>query len=172
MKLWPGWLVVLAGACGGSSRDVSGTTTPNLNPALGAPNATVIRVVDGDTFDADFDGTEERIRMIGIDTPETKKPDAPVECFGPEATSHAETLLPAGTPIRVVRDVEARDDYGRLLAYVYRGSDGEFVNLALVANGFARPLTIPPNVAFAPEFVEAARAAEATGNGLWGACTG
>lgn len=172
MKLWPGWLVVLAAASGCSSPAAPGTTTSNPNPPALEANGTVERVVDGDTVDIDFDGDSERVRLIGIDTPETKKPNAPIECFGPEASDHTVALLPAGTPVRVVRDIEARDDYGRLLAYVYRGADGLFVNLAIVAGGYARPLTIAPNDHFSADFVRAARHAEATDQGLWGGCSG
>ena len=179
MKLWPGWLVVLAVACGGPQTAPS-TTTSNPatpNPGTGSPeaiepNGTIVRVVDGDTVDIRFGDIEERVRLIGIDTPETKKPDSPIECFGPEASTFTHDLLPTGTPVMVVRDVEARDDYGRLLGYVYRGSDGLFVNLELVARGYASPLTIPPNVNFAVDFVQAARDAEAADRGLWHSCAG
>lgn len=157
-----GLLLVGAGCSGGSPS----TTLPS------GANATVVRVIDGDTIDADFGGTTERVRLIGIDTPETKKPDTPVQCFGPEASAHTAELLLADTPIRVERDAEARDDYGRLLGYVYRSSDGLFVNLDLAVGGFARPLTIEPNSTFADRFVDAARAAQAAGTGLWGSCSG
>ncbi|MEO7398170.1 MAG: thermonuclease family protein [Ilumatobacteraceae bacterium] len=186
MKLWPGWLVVLAAASGAVTA-CSPTTTANRTGALDPTvtidrtlaviaNATIVRVVDGDTVDVDFDvdgaHAEERIRLIGIDTPETKKPNTPVQCFGPEASTFTEGLLPVGTRVRVARDVEARDDYGRLLGYLYRGADGLFVNLEIVAEGFARPLTIAPNDTFATEFVQVARDAEAIDKGLWAACSG
>jgi micrococcal nuclease len=136
-------------------------------------NATVERVVDGDTIVVDVDGGgEERIRLIGVDTPESVKPDSPVECFGAEASTFTASLLPEGTRVRLERDVEARDDYGRLLAYVYRAEDAMFVNLELVEQGYAQPLTIPPNVAHAEQFVAASRRAEAADRGLWSACGG
>jgi micrococcal nuclease len=162
--LTPLLLLPLAGCDSGSH--VSSTTLP-----AGA-NATVVRVIDGDTIDADFAGTTERVRLIGIDTPETKKPNTPVQCFGPEASAHTAELLAPDTPIRVERDAEARDDYGRLLGYVYRSSDGLFVNLDLAVGGYARPLTIEPNSTFADRFVDAARVAQAAGTGLWGSCSG
>ena len=171
MNLWPGWLVVLAAACGGSSAAPS-STTPNPSGATLEANASVARVIDGDTIEADIGGTKERIRLIGIDTPETKKPNTPIQCYGPEASDFTKHTLPVGTPILVVRDLEARDDYGRLLGYVYRSSDGLFVNLELAVEGFARPLTFHPNDAHAAEFVAAARAAEAADLGLWGSCSG
>jgi micrococcal nuclease len=74
--------------------------------------------------------------------------------------------------VRLERDVEARDDYGRLLAYVHRADDGLFVNLELVERGYAQPMTIPPNVANAERFVAAAREAEAADRGLWSSCGG
>ena len=135
-----------------------------------ASNATVVRVVDGDTIVVDVDGRDETVRLIGIDTPETVKPNSPVECFGPEASAATKALLPAGAPIRLERDVEARDDYDRLLAYVFLAADGTFVNLRLVRQGFAALLTFPPNVAHVDEFVDAAEAARADGLGLWSAC--
>ena len=133
-------------------------------------NATVLRVVDGDTIHARVAGRDETIRLIGIDTPETVKPNTPVQCFGEEASHQTKALLPAGTPIQLVRDAEARDDYGRLLAYVYRAGDGLFVNLELAEGGFAVPLTIRPNVAHTDEFVAAASDAQRAGRGLWAAC--
>ena len=156
--------VMLASACG------SPAVTTTQSTAL-APNATVLRVVDGDTIHARIDGRNETIRLIGIDTPETVKPNTPVQCFGEEASHETKSLLPAGTPIRLVRDAEARDDYGRLLAYVYRARDGLFVNLALARDGFARPLTIAPNVAHTDEFAAAAAEARRAGRGLWSKCS-
>jgi micrococcal nuclease len=131
--------------------------------------AVVVRVVDGDTVDVRVDGRDERIRLIGIDTPETKKPGSPVECFGPEAADRLAALLPVGSEVRLLGDVEPRDDYGRLLAYVFL-PDGRFVNLSLVADGYATTLRIEPNTSFSPE-LRAAEAAASTGRvGLWAAC--
>jgi micrococcal nuclease len=135
-----------------------------------AANAAVERVVDGDTLIVTFDGERERVRMIGIDTPESVKPDAPVECYGHEASAHTAELLPAGTRLHVERDVEPRDDFGRLLGYVYRADDGLFVNDELVRHGYAHTLRIAPNVTHAKLFAASADAARAEGLGLWGAC--
>ncbi|MHB1139826.1 MAG: thermonuclease family protein, partial [Microthrixaceae bacterium] len=133
-------------------------------------NAEVVRIVDGDTvLVALGDGAEERVRLIGIDTPESVKPGTPVMCFGKEATAHLGELIPAGTAVRLERDVEARDRYDRLLAYVYRASDGEFVNLRMAADGFADQATYPPNVAHVDEFRDAVRSARDSGSGLWSA---
>jgi micrococcal nuclease len=107
------------------------------------------------------------VRLIGVDTPETVKPDTPVQCFGPRASAFAHRLLD-GRTVRLEPGVEQRDVYGRLLAYV--SLRGRSVNSMLLRRGLARTLTIPPNDRFAPRFrrieLEAARA----GRGLWGAC--
>lgn len=132
--------------------------------------ATMVEVIDGDTIDVSIGGRHERVRLIGIDTPETKKPDSPIECFGPEASAFTTELLPAGTDVRVERDIVGRDDYGRLLGYVHRVDDGLFVNLELVEGGFAQPLTIEPNSLFAGAFAAAASDAERADRGMWAAC--
>lgn len=142
------------------------------------PNASVEALVDGDTIDVSVAGRTERVRLIGIDTPEIAhaaaggRPATPAECFGDEATAYTEQLLPTGTSVRLMRDVVARDDYGRLLAYVFRASDGVLVNYELARHGYAQPLTIEPNTRFATQIVEAVRQAEADEAGLWGACRG
>ena len=131
----------------------------------------VVRVVDGDTLvGAVPDVGEEKVRLIGIDTSESVDPRRPVECFGKEASARLAALLPEGTEVRLERDVEGRDRFGRLLAYVYRAGDGTFVNLALAEEGYAQPLSIPPNVAYAPRFTAAAAAARDARRGLWSAC--
>ena len=135
--------------------------------------ATVVEVIDGDTLVIDLaggDGGDEHVRLIGIDTPETVAPDRPDECFGAEASRHLADLAPPGTALRLERDVEARDQYDRLLAYVYRVRDDLFLNLAQVAGGFAEPLAYPPNVAHRADFERAAREARVAGAGLWRAC--
>ena len=139
---------------------------------------TVVHVVDGDTVDIEIGGTRERIRWLGIDTPGVHGPEAsPPECFGPEASAFTAELLPEGVTVRLERDVVGRDDYGRLLAYVFVLDDGEvtggtMANEAIVRQGYARPLIIEPNGAYADLLVTAATAAEAAGLGLWAACSG
>lgn len=137
-----------------------------------AGTAVVVRVVDGDTLVADVGGHEEHVRLIGIDTPETLAPDRPVECFGAEASNRLTELLPAGTAIRLERDVEPRDRYDRLLAYVFRSDDGLFVNLAQLEGGYAEAKEYPPNTARRPELDGAERSARAAATGLWGTCGG
>ena len=141
----------------------------------GEPEATtfgraqVLRVVDGDTIRVRLDGRTERVRYIGVDTPESVKPGTPVECFAKRAAA-ANAALVAGREVRLVADVEHRDRYGRLLAYVYREPDGAFVNAQLVRDGYARTLTIAPNVAHAHQLAELAQTARRSGRGLWRAC--
>jgi micrococcal nuclease len=134
-----------------------------------ASEAKVLRVVDGDTIAVRLDGRAERVRYIGVDTPESVEPGTPVQCFAHAAAAENARLV-AGERVRLVRDVKARDRFGRLLAYVYRVRDGSFVNAELVRRGYARTLTIPPNVRFADRLARLARAARAAGRGLWTAC--
>jgi micrococcal nuclease len=135
-----------------------------------AGQATVVAVVDGDTIEVRIAGRTETVRLLGVDTPETKHPTEPVGCFGPEAAAHTKELLPEGTEVRLERDSEPRDTFGRLLAYVRRTSDGLFVNVELVAQGYAHVLLIEPNHAYRSELRAAEAAARTSGRGLWRAC--
>ncbi len=130
-----------------------------------------MRVVDGDTIRVALPSGEERVRYIGIDTPESVKPGSPVECFAKRASAFNERLV-AGERVRLVRDVEERDRYGRLLAYVYRERDGLFVNAELVRRGYATVATFPPNVAHEGDFKRLANRARLSGRGLWSECVG
>jgi endonuclease YncB( thermonuclease family) len=144
--------------------------------------ARVIRVVDGDTIEVRIGGREEDVRLIGVDTPETVKPDTPVQCFG-ERASHFTKRRLSGQRVRLVFGVERRDIYGRLLAYVYLADPtlvspqrpqnrqrGRFFNPILLRRGLARTLTIPPNDRYAARFRRIELAAARAGRGLWGAC--
>jgi micrococcal nuclease len=141
----------------------SETTTPPLASLPAGDDTTVTRVTDGDTLVVDG-GT--RIRLIGIDTPELASDD----CFSAEATDHMTSLVGPGTPVRLVYDAGRLDRYDRTLAYVYRLSDGLFVNLALAADGFALQLTVPPNVRHAEDVRLAVADARNANRGLWSAC--
>lgn len=163
-------LIGLAALVACTSHDRPASPAPSAAPTVLEANAVVVRVVDGDTIVATIAGQETTVRLIGIDTPETVKPNTPVQCWGPEASAFTKSLLPEGAAVRIERDAEARDAYDRLLGYVYRAADGTFVNLAIVAGGYARVLTIAPNTAHKAEFVRAATEAEAAGLGLWSAC--
>ena len=146
----------------------AGCRTPAPDAATGA--ATVVRAVDGDTIDVRIAGRTERVRLIGIDTPETKAPGRPVECFGPEASAHLAALLPPGSSVLVERDAEPRDRYGRLLVYLTRAGERVSVNEAMAAGGFADSLVIEPNVALTARIRAAVTDARQGRRGLWGAC--
>ena len=155
-----GWLLIQG--CGGGESGEEPPFAPR--ESVQAP---VVRVVDGDTIVASVDGQDEYVRYIGVDTPETVKPDTPVQCFGPKASDENHRLV-EGRTVRLTFDREARDDYGRLLAYVHTG--GRFVNAELVRAGYARTLEIAPNTSHAAEFQRLAGRAARAGRGLWGAC--
>lgn len=142
------------------------------DPLPGDGQAVVEHVVDGDTVVVDIAGRSETVRLIGVDTPETKHPDRPVECFGPEASARLDELLPAGSAVRLERDVEARDRYGRLLAYVYRADDDVLVNLVLAEEGYADTAPFPPNTTRSAELAGAVSEARQRGAGRWSACGG
>lgn len=133
-------------------------------------SAVVVKVVDGDTLDLDLSGSTVRVRLLGIDTPETVDENRPVQCFGHEASSYLAQLLPRGSTVRLERDVEARDRYGRLLAYLYRVDDGLFVNAAMIEGGYASTLSIAPNTMRARDFEVLRVQAQRDKRGLWGAC--
>jgi micrococcal nuclease len=127
----------------------------------------VSRAVDGDTLEVALEGRREDVRLIGVDTPETVKPDTPVQCFGPRASAF-EHRVAEHRRVRLVFGVERRDVYGRLLAYVYLGH--RFLNAELVRRGLARTLAIPPNTRFSSQFGRLEAAAARSGRGLWGVC--
>jgi len=170
------WIALFAalGALGGGPRLPFAPAAPTAGGGrTGAALGRVTHVVDGDTIDVRLDrgGAVERVRYIGIDTPESVKPNTPVQCYA-RAASHRNARLVGGQRVRLAADVEPRDRYGRLLAYVYRVRDGLFVNAALVRDGYALTLTIPPNVAHATLFRRLQRSARAHRRGLWGHCRG
>jgi micrococcal nuclease len=174
-------LVVLATACAASPEGDAETATPQDEvgevssegpPGMEMANppgmrARVTRVVDGDTFEARFQGEIVDVRMIGIDAPETVHPTEPVECFGPEASAFTERRL-EGTSVLLELDVERVDTFGRTLAYVWKGK--RLFNEDMVRMGYATLATYPPNVAHVERLVEAERKARRDGLGIWGAC--
>lgn len=170
---------LLAGGCDGGDTP-SGDGLPGALAAAAAPGgsatapAVVERVVDGDTLVVDVGGDRARVRLLGIDTPETVKPDAPVECFGPQASARTKALLPEG--VRVVLETDpvagARDDFGRVLAYVTPRGARLTVNEELLREGFATLFVFDRANPFtrAAAFRAAERAARDAGLGLWGSC--
>ena len=127
---------LLAAACSADTAgDASVATVPDHEH--GEAHAIVERVVDGDTIVVDINGNQERVRLLGIDTPESVAVNRPEQCFGRESASYLTSLLPKGTGVTLVRDIESRDQYDRLLAYVVRSSDQLFVNLDLLERGYA-----------------------------------
>lgn len=128
---------------------------------------TITKVVDGDTFWVD-DGTPKgkKIRLIGIDAPESRKTfKKEVGYYGKEAKAYAKELL-VNKKVKLVMDVDSLDRYGRTLAYAYL-EDGTFVNAHLIENGYAMIMTIPPNVTFADEFLKLQQEARNQQKGLW-----
>ncbi len=142
---------------------------PEEGPAETEGNATarVVDIVDGDTIEVRIDGAVEDVRYIGVDTPETVAPGEPVQCFGHQASEFNASLV-EGEEVRLVFDAERRDQYGRLLAYVFVGD--LFVNAELVAGGYARTLEIEPNTARADQLGQLEQEAGSKGRGLWGTC--
>ncbi len=127
----------------------------------------VVRVIDGDTLVALVGGEETTIRLLNVDTPETKHPDLPVQCLGSEATDFLAERLPAGTEIELEYDEERLDRYDRTLAGVYES--GSLINAEIAAEGLGVPVLFEPNDRFLSEVEEAAATAEAEGLGLFAA---
>jgi micrococcal nuclease len=148
------WLVavLLLAACGG---DDGGDAVVDV--------VVVESITDGDTFRTTDD---VRVRFIGIDTPELQDD----QCFAHEATAHLTSLIPPGTEVRLVFDVDPEDRFGRTLAYVERASDDLDVGLAMARDGYALQLTVPPNVDRAEAIGDAVADARDAGRGLWSAC--
>jgi len=139
------------------------TTVPG--PATFA--AVVTRTVDGDTVHVRTARGDDTVRLLGVDTPETHHPTKGVQCFGPEAAAFTERRL-TGRRVQLELDVEHRDVYGRLLAYVI--VDGRRFNDVLLARGYARLLVIPPNGMHGKAMLGEELAARRAGRGLWSAC--
>lgn len=125
----------------------------------------VARVIDGDTVEL-VNG--DRLRYIGIDTPEEVDPRKPIQCFAKEAAAANQALV-EGKSIISYKDTSLRDKYGRWLGFVYL-NDGTFVNLELVQKGFAFSYPYKPDISRAREFEKAETEARFAGRGLWTAC--
>ncbi|SEM18289.1 micrococcal nuclease [Mesobacillus persicus] len=127
--------------------------------------AKVLSVTDGDTIKVKLkDGSEERVRMTLIDTPETKHPRLGVQPFGKEASEFTTSKL-TGKEVVLEMDVEERDQYGRLLAYVWLGDT--LFNELLIEKGYARVAVFPPNTKYVDQFNSVQKKAQAAGVGIW-----
>jgi len=145
--------------------------TPPKSSAAKDELIKVKRVIDGDTIEIE---TGQKVRYIGIDTPELHNPKKPVGCFGQEAMEKNKQLV-EGKIIRLEKDVSNTDKYGRLLRYVYLDDktasiEALFVNLILVREGYATSSTFPPDVKYATVFLEAQTSARENKMGLWEKC--
>jgi micrococcal nuclease len=134
-------------------------------PALGTTlEGAVVRVVDGDTIHVRIGARVESVRYIGVNTPEVHHPQRGEEAGGREATAVNRHLV-AGKQVRLELDVQARDRYGRMLAYVWIGEI--MINAELVRLGYAQVMTVPPNVRHQALFVKLQRDARDARRGLW-----
>lgn len=164
----------------GSSSGAAAATAPagTLGPATGlgpggpTETARVVRVVDGDTLVIDRGRGQERLRYIGIDTPESVKPDTPVEFMAHEASA-ANAALVEGRELVLETDVSDTDRFGRLLRYawIHEGGTWVLVNLELVRRGYAQAVSFPPDVRWQDALRDAERGAREAGIGLWGPAT-
>lgn len=133
--------------------------------------AHVARVVDGDTIELK---TGEKVRYIGVDTPETKHPSKPVQCFGREASQRNKELV-EGKEVLMEKDISNTDRYGRLLRYIYLPNpdatdEAIFVNEMLIEQGYGQVITYPPDVKYHEILLQAQKQAQEENKGLWGSC--
>lgn len=179
-KILPLLLIIVLALC--SCAEAMGTPAENTdsdneipqvssNPAV-AENPSgqydeykVIRVVDGDTIVIDYEGSHEKLRIIGVDTPESVHPDKSKNtAFGKTVSDFSKSQLD-GKSVGVEFDVQERDQYGRLLAYIYVGD--QMYNKTLLEMGYASVATFPPNVKYVDEFTAIQKAARQSGVGMW-----
>lgn len=157
---------------GASVFQLQSSGTVNLGLATTTPNSvgifyTVTKVTDGDTIHIEMDGRDEKVRLIGINTPETVDPRRPVQCFGKEASTRMKELA-SGNIVRLEYDdsQNTRDAYGRLLAYVYL-EDNQMLNRKMVAEGYAYEYTYLTPYRYQKEFRELQILAKSSKRGLW-----
>jgi micrococcal nuclease len=131
---------------------------------------TIARFIDGDTIAINMNGATETVRMIGVDTPETHKPNTPVQCYGPAAAAYTKNLI-GEQKVRLQADPtnQNRDRYGRLLRYVYL-PDNRLVQKEVIANGYGFAYTSFP-FEKKDEFIKAEQQADQAAKGLWSNCT-
>jgi micrococcal nuclease len=153
--------VLAAAACGRPISPHAVRTSPDRRFA--PMTAVVVRVIDGDTLILRMRGRPVRVRLIGVDAPETWQRH---DCFGAEATRGLRRLTPPGTAVRVAGDIGSNDRYGRRLLYLWTRR-GVFVNAALVRAGFARVMEVPPDTSRAAPLRDAEATARRARAGLW-----
>ncbi len=159
-----------------AARTAASSIAPTGIPA-GAQPATVERIIDGDTIAvrAAQAGpvlrsiSQATVRLLEIDTPETVKPNTPVECLGKEASAYTAQLLPVGSRVWLVPDRERTDQYGRYLLYAWT-DNGTFVNQQIIEAGFGKAVLYPPNDAYIEQLRAAEKTAKSAKRGVWGGC--
>ncbi len=161
-----GPLIIAAVAIAGCTGNV-GSQGSESEPG----QASVHRVIDGDTIEVVIDDQIHLVRLLGIDTPETVHPTKPEQCYGRQASDALSRALPVGSVVQLTKDQQARDHFDRLLLYVHR-DDGLFINQWLVEEGLADAVFYEPNTHHRTAFSRAANRATAEAIGLWGACEG
>ncbi|WP_315093239.1 thermonuclease family protein [uncultured Cellulomonas sp.] len=150
---------------GATALAVSGIVGAALVAPDPVPMAVVTNVVDGDTIDVRYEGEEQRVRLLNINTPETVDPDKDVECLGPEASDYLKHLLPAGTKVKLEFDQELHDRFGRLLAGVFL--NGTLVNAEIARQGLGAAVLYEPNDRFYDEVEAASQEAFDAKQGLY-----
>ena len=157
-----------------SSATSTSTTTPAATPVATpvvdhGPTYPVSRVIDGDTLDVEIKGTTYRVRLIGVNTPETVHPSKPQECYGLEASNFMKNLL-TGQKVALESDSSQgdTDKYGRLLRYVF--FNDENINLKLISDGYGYEYTYNTSYKYQSDFRAAQSLASQQGRGLWSAC--
>ncbi|MDD3648376.1 MAG: thermonuclease family protein [Candidatus Dojkabacteria bacterium] len=148
------------------TEQVAGASTYSTHTTI-PDTATVTDVIDGDTIEIYYNGTIEKVRLIGIDTPESKHPQKPVECFSKEATEKMKSLV-EGKQVRIEFDEsqDKRDKYDRLLLYIWQGDT--FVNKEMILQGYAHEYTYRLPYKYQDEFKAAEKEAREHERGLWG----
>lgn len=155
-----------------SENDNTVTTQSQVTDATTSPTTPVGEtvaidsVVDGDTVKVHYQGKLETVRLLLIDSPESVHPTKPVQPFGKDASMYLKALLKKGETVQLEVGNPSRDDYGRLLGYIW--VDGELLNERIVSYGYARvAYIIPPNTKYLDELLKAQEQAQERKTGIW-----
>ena len=136
-----------------------------MNNKLKLEEVEVTRVIDGDTFECVINGKTQKVRLIGVDTPESVHPDKNKNAEeGKKASDYTKEKL-QGKKVGLEYDVQKNDKYGRILAYVW--NESKMYNLELLEKGYAKVMTIPPNIKYSELFLEKQKIAQETNQGFW-----